>query len=1231
MPEYPIGIDPSKIDTEAAAEQAAMIDQSREDRKAADAHRATVQKEEQAAEAQAVAVQQDPRNAEKWGIGAVAKEISSAVTGGITTAAGSVATFPERTIDALSGEMGRVGVKNYRPDWNPFVDYDNPIETKTWWGDLLKNGIHFGVLAAGTTAAIAASPLGATGAAAAGATGAAAWGIRALSNGWIRAAAVGAVSDLVSEQSDKDNALGTLRDRYGFIDTPISTNDDDHPIVYKLKNIVEGMGIGTIADGVFRILGKGSSKVIGKIKKRNQSIADQKLEMGKEQLKSPDYGAYKNQGDSWQAAPTSKTTMDETLQLNKRVNKEWGAEDGSIGSVTTPAQLRRWDLDDKELNNIAKELLSADSYQASIRRINQGLSTMQEEFGESLEMAHRTLQGRNPVDDTAAEYWSDFFAEQDFSTEADMYNWVSKNVVASDLVVSSLLREVRDLGIAGREIADIADLGDIDGPAAAIIDKIMVGLTEAKRSRIIASKKLRDLNLGNDAKKKLVKDTLSEEVAASRESIKTILNLAGRDKNDDLMKALFEVFSTMKDINSLDDFDAWARKMIKGGDFNGKVRTGAAIKELQGVFVHSVLSGPKTSVRAIMGTSTATFLRPLSTAIGATLRYPFTGDTATIKSGMASLNAMMQAIPESFDLFKTKLNSYWSGDISTIKTRFSEMTKGDENWEILRRWAESPQANWSDRMAFQIGNLARQANNTNLLTYSTKLMAATDDAFTYVLGRAKVREKSMRYALDMQGKGQLSEITPELLRTYDDKFYSSIFDANGNILDEAVKFAQKEVTLTQDLQGFSKGLNDVFEAFPPAKPFFLFARTGVNGLALTAKHTPGFNFLVKEFNDIAFADPNNLESLAKYGINSLEELSNARALQTGRLAIGSGIISMAAWSYVSGNLHGNGPTDRRKRQMWIDAGWKPRSIKLGDVWVSYDSMEPFNQILSVIGDIGDHSQLMGEEWTEKQLLSTALVIGQGVASKSYMAGLQQFVDLFAGREGQTERIVAGLMNNTVPLSGLRNELGKLFTPYMRELGSGIDQALRNRNLISENLPGEDLPIKYDMLNGKPIKDWDFLTRAFNAISPVQFNLDQGPGRQLLFNSGYDVRMSTYYSPDGHDLSDAPQVRSLFQQAIGKQNLERQLDKLSEDPKVLASIQLMEGHIRSGLRDEDASTYYHNQRIHDIFERARAKGWASIMSNPKVEEIITESKRKEIRKLTVEKQSRNALPVLSMYK
>ena len=334
---------------------------------------------------------------------------------------------------------------------------------------------------------------------------------------------------------------------------------------------------------------------------------------------------------------------------------------------------------------------------------------------------------------------------------------------------------------------------------------------------------------------------------------------------------------------------------------------------------------------------------------------------------------------------------------------------------------------------------------------------------------------------------------------------------------------------------------------------------------------------------------------------------------------------------MSGNLTGNGPTDRQKRQMWIDAGWQPRSIKLGDVWVKYDSMEPFNQILSTIADVGDHSQLMGDEWTEKQLLSTALVVGQGVASKSYLAGLQQFVDLFAGRTGQTERIVAGLMNNTVPLAGLRNELGNLFTPHMRELGSGIDQAIRNRNKISEHLPGEDLPIKYDMLNGKPIKDHDFMTRLHNMFNPIQFNLDQGPGRKMLFDSGYDMRMSTYYSPDGHDLSDDPRIRSMFQQAIGNTNLERKLDKLSQDPRVQASIQLMQGHIRSGIRDQDASTYYHNQRIHNLLEDARAKGWAAIRQETAVEELIEAEKQKKIMKYKIEKQSRNVTPILSMYK
>ena len=44
--------------------------------------------------------------------------------------------------------------------------------------------------------------------------------------------------------------------------------------------------------------------------------------------------------------------------------------------------------------------------------------------------------------------------------------------------------------------------------------------------------------------------------------------------------------------------------------------------------------------------------------------------SSTIRTGLASLNAMMQAVPESFEIFRTKLDSYWSGDIASMKYSF---------------------------------------------------------------------------------------------------------------------------------------------------------------------------------------------------------------------------------------------------------------------------------------------------------------------------------------------------------------------------------------------------------------------------------------------------------------------------------------------------------------------------------------------------------------------------------
>ena len=1183
----------------------------------------------------------DPRNAENWGFRGLLKEGQSILTGGVQDTLSSTATFAERTFDAFSGEMQKEREEKgyYRPEWDPFSDDDDPIITKTWWGKLLRGTVHFGTMAAGIV--LSAKGLAAAGVPLLGVASAKMLGLGSVT----RAMAIGGISDVISKESDGMNALGTMRDHYGWIDTPLSTKEHDHPIMMKLKNIVEGMGIGLVFDGVAQAIGGGRAQA--RILARNNSIQSQTTTAALAQIRQGDtnFRAAKNApiAQRHQGADISEVKPGEARDQLKRTRRDWGSEDGSTGSVTTNVERERIALKggttDEVVERTLRGLMSDEKFARELDAVKGNRKLLGAVWRDAITEYHKITDGRNAMDMTPEEYLSDLFEKQKASIPLGdelFETWSAETVVTADLVVGSLLKQLRDTGIAGRELAEYVSLDDIDGPAKQIVDTMLTALHQTKKSRFVASDYFRSFGAGKTRAQ--VNDAVNAAVTADMEDVKdsilSILKISKDSPDDNLLNALFEAFSMMKNVNNLDDFDNWARTILKGGQIAGEGpdRTGALIRSLQEMVSHSVLSGPKTPLRALLGTGSATFLRPLSTFIGATMRYPFTGDAATVRGSLAAMSGMLDAIPEAFDLFFTKLNGYWSGELSTVKTRYTEFTKGDYNWELIRRWAEdSGRASADERAIFAFTNMIRGINNNNLFTYSTKIMAATDDAFTFLLGRAKMRERAMRRVLDIEGTGvELPKINREIMRAYEDDFYTEIFDANGNIKDDATMFAKKEVTLTQDLTGFAKGLNDVLTANPLVRPFFLFARTGVNGLALTAKHTPGFNFLVKEFNEIAFAGPKDLGKLKKYGINTIEELQNAKALQTGRFAIGTAVTFMATQAWMSGRLSGNGPTDRQMRQGWIDGGYLPRTIQIGDVRVGYDSIEPFGLILSTIADVGDASILMGEEWTEKELQKISLVIAQSISGKSYLAGLQSLVDLLAGRPGQVERIAASLMNNTVPLAGIRNEMGKLITPYMREINSGVFQSWRNRNLATESIPGvEGLPIKYDMLNGEPIKNYDFMTRAFNMISPVQLNLVESEGRNFLFESGYDLRISTFYAPDGTNLTDDPGIRSAFQQAIGQYGLEEKLEKLSRDPRVIESIALMRADIRAGNRGQfNARDYYHNIVIDRLFKETRRLAWNSIKYREDVLSLIQEQKQKKLEQKYKTKQSSS---LLTMYK
>ena len=1236
-------VDLSNLDADQYLENAEAIEQRLEDeekQEAIAAQQAAAEKAQAEADANLKGndrklPESDPRSdGVGFNLPDVAAEFGSAVTGGLRDTASSGLTLAERAGDMISGEASQPDYDG--PDWDPLGGKMNPI-TKTWWGNFLRGGVHYASMAAGLAlAAKGAVVAGIPGAAAiAGIGGAGRAGFLA------RGALSGAAVDLISEYSQDDNAMGALAERFPQLDNPLATKDTDSPAMKTFKNVVEGMGIGMVADGLFMMIKKarpgsatpvddaaGEMAASSKVRDRAADIEQQKTGAGVQQMQSADFGAYKNEpiADPWQGAPTSRAeSVSDAMQQRKRLATEWGADrTGSMDSVTTPAQLTRSadiaHMPTKELDEFYNEAIGEESYARLVEQLQSRNMNPVEVLAESKvhwDGFKSMMEGRNASDIQPEEYFEMLIGAKD-ATQLTMVDF-GKKIVLMDIMNASNTAVLRDYAIGAREIVDIADVLDTDGPMKQIVDRLRYGIEQVKTARYLWGQAGREMQTPEGAARSAEQFSMNklrkQDEAVIRDfkqeaksATDAMISYLKKSDNGDTTKAMLEAFSMAGGPNTLDDLYSYFVKKLKGNGFDG-LSNSQLIRELQGVMVHSVLSGPKTPVRAIMGTTTATMLRPLTQALGGVMAL----NGAQTREGLASLNAMMQAIPEAYQLFFSRLNSYWSGELSTVKTKNFEFSKKDQEWNTIGEMMQFRKDSGGtvgagEELAYNIANIARGANNSNLLTYSTKLMASTDDAFGFIMARARARQKAMRTALENQKIGEISEITPSVMKEYEERYMSEFLDEGGNVnfdTDAALKFTKEEATLTRDLSGFAKGLDSLAQQTPWLKPFMMFAKTGVNGLELSMKHMPLFNRLVADERRIINGTVEQAEAgeLMGIGIQSADDLMQAKAIQRGRQALGTGVISMAAMHYMNGGLTGNGPQDRQQRQLWIDAGWKPRSINIGGTWVSYDSFEPFNSVLSHVADIGDHYELMGPEWTEKSLFKTALVMTQGVTSKSYLAGLQQFVDLVSMQPGQMEKMGASLINNQVPLSSLRNELGKVFNPYMKELNAGFGDSIRNRNQITEGLTSDPLPTKYDFLTGQPINNWSFPTRIFNAVSPVQFNLDYSPGKTLLFNSGYDLRASAYSTPTGVSLKDAPEVRSLYQQAMGKQGLGKKLDKLAMNPRVQASIQEMINDRNNNRYGKDPVDYHHNQVIFKLFSDVQRRAWMSIQDDPMVQKLV----------------------------
>ena len=101
--------------------------------------------------------------------------------------------------------------------------------------------------------------------------------------------------------------------------------------------------------------------------------------------------------------------------------------------------------------------MSSAKFKQELDAVKGSIPKLAARWKEAIEGHQRITQGRNAIEMSPQEYLKELLEAQPDVVDG-IEIWTSKNVVIADLVVGSLLKQLRDLGTAGREIADLVGL-----------------------------------------------------------------------------------------------------------------------------------------------------------------------------------------------------------------------------------------------------------------------------------------------------------------------------------------------------------------------------------------------------------------------------------------------------------------------------------------------------------------------------------------------------------------------------------------------------------------------------------------------------------------------------------------------------------------------------------------------------------------------------------------------------
>ncbi len=621
------------------------------------------------------------------------------------------------------------------------------------------------------------------------------------------------------------------------------------------------------------------------------------------------------------------------------------------------------------------------------------------------------------------------------------------------------------------------------------------------------------------------------------------------------------------DVNTIAKLNAWAKTQINPmtAVVGSKFGSTSFNENLQGVIYNNVLSGLSAG-RAMIGGISSLALKPIDYMVGAGVRGVMKGNFNDVRKGMYAFGV-------EFDVMGRALNDGWQTfkKASNDPESMMQMLRKDYSFQASKNTDEI-----LDRMALEyerngdVGNLMlsrwnkanRYLSMNKFMRYGTNAMLGIDRATNIMMATMVSKFNAWDEAYTVGQK-----MDPEKLLAAQEKHYAKVFDPKTDLIKDSWTKQQAADIALNETTGVGDFLSKATTKLPALKAFMMFPNTGINQARKALSYTP-FGAIPNSSRNakaLMATSPEQIdEVMVLHGISpddpdKLRILDNLKTEYTGRLVVGSMTALGAAQYALSGNIRGNYPKDKARKNYLISNGWKPKTIKLGGVWVSYAGIQMLDPILAMVGDMAEYSSDMSSPFKEDIIEKLGWTLSQSFGSASPLTGLEPLIALTQGDDGAMQRLLNNYSRMAIPLSSAQAVLAK-----------GVDSSLKEtyddlQNYISSRIPivNTTVPKKFDWWTGQPIQEIDNpMLRMLNAINPIPMSQAEEPWRIWVNQSGIDLsQMMLTDSTGTHKYSSAE--RSELSKLIGEQQIYKKVETMMKNPKYNDQLDIVRAEMSTG--------------------------------------------------------------------